>query len=232
MITLFFLILCPCYGASQDHIKHKYSIDEIRQEALGWVTNEISSQYDSFNLILLPVDKKTATIWTCEHPLSFSLPQNTLSSSRLSVLAQCHRPRWSLVIGLSQEIFDEVATLSESLNYGQVLDYEHILWKKKNILLLNREYYTSQTIDQLLGMEARRNLAAGDILQRNSFKVFDIIKKNQLIDIVFKREGLLVTAQGRALEKGHIGKSIIVENIDSRTKLQATIVNENTVEVR
>lgn len=208
-----------------------YSIEKIRNDALAKATDEVGQEYSNYKLELMSLDSKTASHWSCSHDPKYSMAQNTIFLSRLSVLAQCYQPKWSLLIPIRSEIYEDVAVIDSAIRYGQILDIDNIKWKKKNILKLNRQYLTKQTIHQALGQRAKKSLAAGDLIHLHQWKVADVLKKNQLVTIIYQRGGVKVATKGKALERGHIGKKIIVENLRSKVKLQGTIIDENTVEV-
>jgi flagella basal body P-ring formation protein FlgA len=56
-----------------------------------------------------------------------------------------------------------------------------------------------------------------------------IVKRNQNVVILIETPGLLVTATGQAMQKGHAGEYIKVRNIDSRRIILAKIIEDGTV---
>lgn len=211
---------------------HSESLEEIRLQASAWLSDLLAQEYESFKLTTLKHDKGTQQVWTCTHSFQYSLSNPSTKNSRLSVLAQCQKPRWSLLTAFHQEIYEEVAYLNKDFRPSHLLLPEDISWKKENILTLHRQYLTKSSIHQVLGMKAKKSLSKGDLIRPQHWKIADIIKKNQKVDILYKKSGLHIQATGKACENGYIGKLITVENIRSKTKVQAMVVNEHTVEVR
>ena len=217
--------------AITDNNLKNYSLENIRLEASAWLGDQLSSEYENFKLQILKHDKGTKNQWSCTHSVQYSLSNPSTKNSRVSVLAQCQEPRWSLLTGFYQEIYEEVAYMNKDLRVHQILESDDITWKKENILKLHRQYLTRDNICQYLGMKAKKSLSQGDLIRPQHWKLADLIKKNQKVDIIYEKNGLRVQATGRACENGTLGKIITVENIRSKSKVQAMVLSKNSVQV-
>lgn len=225
------MLVIPLVLISLSGILNAIPLSEIQNEALAKATNEISEQYESFKVSLINMDPKTKKHWTCTHNPQYSVSHQSLFQSRLTVLAQCQTPSWSMLIPLRNEIYAEIGYLNSPKNYGGILNESDIYWKKVNILKIHRRYITKDKIGQFIGMKSRKRLSAGDVIETNQWRFTDIIKKNQHLYLVYEADGVKVVTKGKALEKGHIGKRIMVENLRSKRKLQGIITGSDTVTI-
>ena len=57
-----------------------------------------------------------------------------------------------------------------------------------------------------------------------------VVKRNQNVVILIETPGLLVTATGQAMQKGHVGEYIKVRNVDSRRVILAKVNEDGTVQ--
>jgi len=83
------------------------------------------------------------------------------------------------------------------------------------------------------GLVARRPLPANTTLRSNMLTPAQpalVVNRDQTVIIKIQRPGLLVTAVGKALEKGRVGQFIKVQNIDSRKKILAKVNEDATVQ--
>jgi flagellar basal body P-ring formation protein FlgA len=83
------------------------------------------------------------------------------------------------------------------------------------------------------GFVATRNLPEGTVISANMAKLPQppvIIERNQNVIIRIERGGLIVTATGKAIEKGRIGECIKVKNADSQRVILAKVNGDGTVE--
>ncbi|MEZ5815113.1 MAG: flagellar basal body P-ring formation chaperone FlgA [Alphaproteobacteria bacterium] len=86
--------------------------------------------------------------------------------------------------------------------------------------------------DALIGMTARRILHAGEPVKSNEVQPPQIVKRGELITMVFKNGALSLTAKGKALESGARGEMIRVVNTDSSKTLQARVTGQKEVAVQ
>jgi flagellar basal body P-ring formation protein FlgA len=83
------------------------------------------------------------------------------------------------------------------------------------------------------GLIAARNLPAGTVVGSNMAKSPQppvVIERNQNVVIRIERAGLVVTATGKATEKGRLGECIKVKNLDSQRVILAKVNEDGTVE--
>jgi flagella basal body P-ring formation protein FlgA len=83
------------------------------------------------------------------------------------------------------------------------------------------------------GFIAKRNLQAGTVVGSNMAKPPQppvVIERNQNVIIKIERGGLIVTATGKAIEKGRLGECIKVKNADSQRVIMAKVNEDGTVE--
>lgn len=82
---------------------------------------------------------------------------------------------------------------------------------------------------QAIGLEARTILYEGRPIRATDVGPAAIVERNGLVTLVFRRGGLTITAEGRALGRGGPGDRIQVMNLDSRTAVIGTIGEDGRV---
>lgn len=83
----------------------------------------------------------------------------------------------------------------------------------------------------LVGQEARNAIYAGRPIRLGDVGPAAIIERNQVIPLVYQQNGLTISTEGRALQRGAIGDHIRVMNLASRSNLVARIGNDGAVYV-
>lgn len=76
---------------------------------------------------------------------------------------------------------------------------------------------------EIIGMEARVALYAGRAIQAGSVGLPAVVERNQLIILHYRKNGLTISAEGRALGRAGPGDLIRVMNTSSRTTVTASI---------
>ncbi|MFZ7091086.1 flagellar basal body P-ring formation chaperone FlgA [Primorskyibacter sp. 2E233] len=86
-----------------------------------------------------------------------------------------------------------------------------------------------QSLDEVIGQEARIALYAGRVVMQGSVGEPALIDRNQMVELIYARGGLRIAAEGRALARGGVGERIRVMNTGSRTVLFGLIAPDGTV---
>jgi flagellar basal body P-ring formation protein FlgA len=76
---------------------------------------------------------------------------------------------------------------------------------------------------QIVGMEARIALYAGRPIRPGDVGFPAVVERNAIVALVYDTGGLVITTEGRALDRAGPGDVIRVMNIASRTTVSATI---------
>lgn len=86
-------------------------------------------------------------------------------------------------------------------------------------------------LDEVIGMEATRNLRKDDWLTTRMFDQPVLIERNQLVTIVVKTPRLKISTKGIALEKGRAHQTIKVKNTRSEKMIYAKVISPDEVRV-
>ncbi|WP_051014815.1 flagellar basal body P-ring formation chaperone FlgA [Teichococcus cervicalis] len=84
----------------------------------------------------------------------------------------------------------------------------------------------------ILGLEVKRRLRAGVALTERDIGERQAVRAAQPVRVFWKRNGVSLELEGRALEAGAIGEQIRVHNPQSGRTIRALVVAEGTAEVR
>ncbi len=83
----------------------------------------------------------------------------------------------------------------------------------------------------LLGREADRRLMPGRPVRAGDVQAPRLVRRGDVVTIVYAQAGLELRAQGRALEDGAMGEAVRLQNVDSRREIRATVVDVKRVAV-
>ncbi len=84
---------------------------------------------------------------------------------------------------------------------------------------------------QVLGLEARVALYPGRAVLLSDLAPAAVVERNQVVRLVYRRGGLLIMAEGRALGRAALGDGLRVMNLSSRSTVTGTVTSDGTVEV-
>jgi len=85
--------------------------------------------------------------------------------------------------------------------------------------------------DQAIGLETRVVLYAGRPIRPGDIGPAAIIERNQIVTLLYRRGGLTIAADARALARAGVGDVIRVMNLASRSTVSGTVGADGTVTV-
>jgi len=116
----------------------------------------------------------------------------------------------------------EVPALNHAMRSGEIIGADDIHWVALRSDRLGLNPVTHE--EDLIGKAARRSLRADRVLRLSDLKTPDMVKKGELISIVYQLPGLKLTARGKVLANAGEGETIRVINLQSNRTIEATII--------
>lgn len=86
-------------------------------------------------------------------------------------------------------------------------------------------------LEDVTGQEARTTLYAGRPIRLDDIGPPALIERNQIVSLRFQSKGLVITTEGRSLQRGGIGDRIRIMNLSSRATLFGQIEPDGSVRV-
>ena len=84
---------------------------------------------------------------------------------------------------------------------------------------------------QVIGLEARVALYPGRPVLLGDLAPAALVERNQTVRLVYRRGGLLIITDARALGRAALGDPVRVMNLSSRSNVTGTVTSDGTVEV-
>lgn len=139
-----------------------------------------------------------------------------------------HSPERFRLSGTAVETV-EISRLTRPVRRGQIIGRGDVEIARvprrsaRNIALADPEDF--------IGMSALRSLQPGAAVALSDFEVPPLIKRNEMLTVMYEVPGLVVTTHGRALDDGRKDETISVINTQSNRVLQAVVVRPGLVRV-
>ena len=89
-----------------------------------------------------------------------------------------------------------------------------------------------QEAQNIIGMETRVALFAGRTIQSANIGPPAVVERNEIIPLLFEKNGLVISTDGRALGRAGPGDTIRVMNLGSRATVSATIGRDGVAYVQ
>lgn len=85
--------------------------------------------------------------------------------------------------------------------------------------------------DQLVGSEARVTLYAGRPIALSDIGPPALVKRNQIVPLVFQQNGLRISTEGRSLSRAGAGDFVRVMNLSSRATVSGQVMPDGRIYV-
>jgi len=85
---------------------------------------------------------------------------------------------------------------------------------------------------EVIGLEARVILYPGRPIRAQDVGPAAVIKRNQIVTVIYRKGALAISVDGRALDRGGIGDRIQVMNLSSRASVFGIVQSSSQVKVQ
>jgi flagella basal body P-ring formation protein FlgA len=85
--------------------------------------------------------------------------------------------------------------------------------------------------DRTVGMQARRQLRAGQAIKAADLARPDLVQRDQSVTLIYEAVGLYLTMRGKALENGTEGDVVNVMNLHSKRTVSGTVTGRGQVSI-
>lgn len=122
----------------------------------------------------------------------------------------------------------EVAVLTRSVERNEVLKSSDVITERRPKAEVGGD---AAARDRAVGMQARRQLRAGQALRGADLSKPDLVQRDENVTLIYESPGLYLTMRGKALENGTEGDTVNVLNLQSKRTVYGVIVGRAQVAI-
>ncbi len=138
-------------------------------------------------------------------------------------------PYARMVCSMRVRIYEKIVVASSKIQKETPIKAEQLMISEREDTGKAFDRYTD--ISELVGKVVSSNVAAGTVLHSGMIKEPIMITPFSKVNISTNVNGVEISIQGTALERGRLGDYIMVQNDSSKRKLKAKVIDENNVQV-
>ena len=127
------------------------------------------------------------------------------------------------------QVFVFLPTARHALTAGQIVTESDVFMKKTPQERARRQKNTP--LSELVGKEIKRTVRAGQVLDDSDVRIRPMITKGKAVTLSFIKGGIMLSAQGKALENGGLGDTVRVMNTQSKSVVTGTVTSPDTVAI-
>jgi flagella basal body P-ring formation protein FlgA len=122
----------------------------------------------------------------------------------------------------------EAAVLARGLERNEVLKSSDVLVERRPKAEVGSDVLTR---DRAVGMQARRQLRAGQALKGADVAKPDLVQRDQGVTLIYETTGVHLTVLGKALDNGTEGDVVNVLNLQSKRTVSGVVVGRGRVAI-
>ena len=122
----------------------------------------------------------------------------------------------------------EAAVLARSLERNDVLKSSDVVTERRPKTEVGPDVLTR---DRAVGMQARRQLRAGQALRGADVVRPDLVQRDQGVTLIYETAGIHLTVLGKALDSGTEGDIVNVLNLQSKRTVSGVVVGRGRVAI-
>lgn len=88
---------------------------------------------------------------------------------------------------------------------------------------------TITAMPDLVGMQARRTLRAGETVRLEDVRRPVLVTKGSTVTMVFEAPGIVLTASGRAMSEGGMGENVTIQNPMSYRQITGVVIGPGQI---
>jgi flagellar basal body P-ring formation protein FlgA len=122
----------------------------------------------------------------------------------------------------------EAAVLARNVERGEVVKSSDVLVERRPKAEVGTD---AASRDRAVGMQARRQLRAGQAMKVADLAKPDLVTRDQNVTLIYETPGLYLTVRGKALEGGTEGDVVNVMNLQSKRTVSGTVTGRGQVSI-
>ncbi|MBR1778773.1 MAG: flagellar basal body P-ring formation protein FlgA [Alphaproteobacteria bacterium] len=128
------------------------------------------------------------------------------------------------------KIFVFVPVAAQDLKAGRIITPDNVLMKR---IAQESTVRAADSVkkEDLIGKEVKRSIRSGQMILANDVRTQVMVTKGKMITLNFTKGGIMLSAQGKALENGGLGDTVRVMNVQSKSVVQGTVTGPETVSI-
>jgi flagella basal body P-ring formation protein FlgA len=122
----------------------------------------------------------------------------------------------------------EAAVLTRSVERNDILKSSDVVVERRPKAEVGNDIAIR---DRVIGMQARKQLRAGQALKAADLGKPDLVMRDQAVTLIYEAPGLYLTGRGKSLDSGTEGDVVNIVNLQSKRTVQGVVVGPGQVSI-
>jgi len=222
---LIVVLLTSSASAADAHEPH----EGIRETARLHALDKAAGMSGAIEVTTGKLDRRLR-LAACEVPLSAYDSPNGIKPGRNVVGVRCEGKKpWKIYVTVNIATVEPVVVSTRPISRGQLIGLADLRVEERDTGRLHKAYYND--VSSLIGLRAKRNIAAGRVLEAGLLERRQLVKRGSAVEIIASQGPLQVRMKGEALANGSQGDRIRIRNLSSGRAITGEVVGPGVIRV-
>ena len=120
--------------------------------------------------------------------------------------------------------------LTRAVHRGEVISSTDVTVERRPRAALHRDRVDRAGL--AVGMAAQQSMSFGHVLRRSELMRPRLVRRNEMVTLVYEVPGILLTVRGKALDDGAEGDAVSVLNMQSKRTIAGTVTGPGRITVK
>jgi flagella basal body P-ring formation protein FlgA len=198
-------------------------IDEVASHFVYDSLREHHGEQGDYSVNIGHLDQRL-NLEQCTQALNPSIEYGQLSQNNFTVKISCSSPKkWAVRIPVKVQVFKQVVITTQHISKDMPINGAELKLQRQDVSQIGDAFYES--IDDLTGLVAQKNIASGSVLKHHMVKQPTLVYRGQMVKMVIEAPGLTIEGTGIAQNDGIKGQLVKVKNVRSNRVVDAMVVD-------
>ncbi len=154
---------------------------------------------------------------------------SSVPAGRIRLTIKCDSPKWHFRASAKVDLWMNLVVAKRDLQRGEILTAD--LLETRSLNIASHLHGMEVNINNLVGMQVRRNINSGDVINRRLLEKQYLVNRDQHIDLQVSTPTFNASVTAIALEDGQLGQRIKVKNLTSGQIVEGQVIGKGTVKI-
>ncbi|MCQ8877520.1 flagellar basal body P-ring formation chaperone FlgA [Pseudoalteromonas shioyasakiensis] len=226
--TIFFLLcLLFCFFniAHAKQINFETRLKNYLEKEIGRYLKQYGSTNQRYSIDLF-IPKGSQGLSCDALSISRSKPASP-PAGRVRLSVSCDSPSWQFRASAKIDLWMDLIIAKRDLQRGEILTTD--LLAKRQLNIANFRHGMELNIDPLIGMQVRRDINSGDVINRRLLEKSYLVNRDQHIELQVTTDTFSARVTAISLEDGQLGQRVKVKNLSSGKIIEGKVIAKGTV---
>ncbi|HSX50364.1 MAG TPA: flagellar basal body P-ring formation chaperone FlgA [Cellvibrio sp.] len=206
-----------------------YPTNQLKQDIASFLAMEYEQlEHERIDINVGNLDPRLR-LPGCEHPIEYTINDQTGLGGNINVRAQCKTGQpWSVHVPAQVAIYRQIPLAQRDIARGEQISQDQITTGLVNISSIRQAFLPDE--NAIIGKEAKRNISMGEPFRASVLDAPTAVRRGEMVTLESMAGSIKVSSTGTALADGRVGQTIRVRNNSSERIISGVVMSQGLIQ--